>query len=499
MIYDFRILPFALGDVIISMIHGAIDLNGKTSKFPSYYFRNDLEKAHPIQRFINKHNVDKHLGDLNEALLFNPLQLRIQEIRKKPDNAGCETSQELMIRDFYQKYKNTNQVKEYHNYFNSNIASHKCLNQWSQGKNQIPQLHASKDLILKTKKLIKKHTGKNKWICVHLRFRGIEKNADLADIKRNADPGFWYGMLSNIAQEYKNDHAVLLLGPKGSYPKSFYGIPNLYAVSSMGGTLKNSITTILSSTAFLGSSSGFANCATFSNTPYLIFDVSENGYENYCIEYNSPRLPFAKKQQHLSSQSDSPIIVSEKIRDLLSRLNEITQPLIDNSEINTAKAKYKMIKTFSCSVSKRINKLSDKPDESLFSEICLLEKIVPELKEDAILKWVKNKSLLGLYENQARADEYFAKIKELKRKSSDAKIKQVLQDPNIQIKDAITLYHINWSTFARDLDARAIRNLLSRLKSLGVQTVGREKFKILFLLWKFWYRMFYKPFARFRV
>jgi hypothetical protein len=360
-------------------------------------------------------------------------------------------------------------------------------------------LHASKDLILKTKKLIKKHTGKNKWICVHLRFRGIEKNADLADIKRNADPGFWYGMLSNIAQEYKNDHAVLLLGPKGSYPKSFYGIPNLYAVSSMGGTLKNSITTILSSTAFLGSSSGFANCATFSNTPYLIFDVSENGYENYCIEYNSPRLPFAKKQQHLSSQSDSPIIVSEKIRDLLSRLNEITQPLIDNSEINTAKAKYKMIKTFSCSVSKRINKLSDKPDESLFSEICLLEKIVPELKEDAILKWVKNKSLLGLYENQARADEYFAKIKELKRKSSDAKIKQVLQDPNIQIKDAITLYHINWSTFARDLDARAIRNLLSRLKSLGVQTVGREKFKILFLLWKFWYRMFYKPFARFRV
>ena len=499
MIYDFRILPFALGDIVISMIHGANDLKGETSKFPFYYYRNDLEKTHPIQRFINKHNVDKHLGDLNEALLFNPLQLRIQEIRKKPDNIGCETSQEVMISNFYQKYKKTNQVKEYHNYFNSNIASHKFLNQWSQEKNQIPQLNASKDLILTTKKLIKKYTGKNKWICVHLRFRGIEKDADLADIKRNADPGFWYGMLSNIAQEYKNDHAVLLLGPRGSYPESFYGIPNLYAVSSMGGTLKNSITAILSSTAFFGSSSGFANCATFSNTPYLIFDISENGYENYCIEYNSPRLPFAKKQQHLSSQSDSPEIVSEKIRDLLSRLNEITQPFSDDSEIKTAKTKYKVIKAFSCSVSKRLNKLSDKPDESLFSEICLLEKVVPELKEDAILKWVKNKSLLGLYEDQARAEEYFAKIKELKRKSSDAKIKQVLQDPNIQIKDAITLYHINWSTFSRDLDARAIRNLLGRLKSLGVQAVGREKFKILFLLWKIWYRIFYKPFARFRV
>ena len=499
MIYDFRILPFALGDVIISMIHGAIDLEGKTSKFPFYYYRNDLEKTHPIQRFINKHNVDKHLGDLNEALLFNPFQIPIKEIRKKPNNAGCETSQELIIREFYEKYKNTNQVKEYHNYFNSNIASHKCLNQWSQKKNQIPQLQASKDLILKTKKLINKYTGKNKWICVHLRFRGIEKDADLADIKRNADPGFWYGMLTNIAKEYKNDHAVLLLGPKGSYPKSFYGIPNLYAVSSLGGTLKNSITAILSSTAFIGSSSGFANCATFSNTPYLIFDVSENGYENYCIEYDSPSLPFAKKQQHLSSQSDCAEIVHDKLSYLLSRLKEISPPLRNDSEIKTAKTKYKIIKAFSCIVSKRINKLSDKPDESLFSELCLLEKNVPELNEDAIFKWVKSKSLLGLYEDQGRADEFFAKIKELKRKSSDAKIGQILQNPKIQIKDAITLYHVNWSTFSRDLDARAIRNLLGRLKSLGVQTVGRESFKILFLLWKFWYRMFYKPFARFRV
>jgi len=499
MIYDFRILPFALGDVIISMIHGAIDLNGKTSKFPFYYFRNDLEKTHPIQRFINKYNGDKHLGDLNEALLFNPLQLRIQEIRKKPDNAGCETSQELMIRDFYQNYKNTNQVKDYHNYFNSNIASHKFLNQWSQEKNQIPQLNASKDLIPKTKKLIKKYTGKNKWICVHLRFRGMEKDADLADIKRNADPGFWYGMLSNIAQQYKNDHAVLLLGPKGSYPLSFYGIPNLYAVSAMGGTLKNSIAAILSASAFIGSSSGFANCATFSNTPYLIFDVSENGYENYCIEYNSPLLPFAKEQQLLSSQSDSPKMVTKKLRGILPRLNDISRPLPDDSEIKIAKTKYKTIRAFSYVVSKRINKLSDKPDKSLFSEICFLEKVVPELKEDAILKWVKSQSLFGLYEDQARAEEYFAKIKELKRKSSDAMIQQIWQNPKIQIRDAISLYHKNCPTISLDLDALAIRNLLGRLKSLGVQTVGRESFKMLFLLWKISYRVFYKPFARFRI
>jgi hypothetical protein len=305
-------------------------------------------------------------------------------------------------------------------------------------------------------------------------------------------------MLSRIAQAYKNDSVVLLLGPRGSYPESFYGIPNLYAVSSMGGTLKNSITTILSASAFIGSSSGFANCATFSNTPYLIFDVSENGYENYCIEYDSPRLPFAKTKQHLSSQSDCEELVFEKVRDLLPRLNKISQPFIDNSAIQMAKSKYKTIRALSFAISKRMNKLGEEPDERLFSELCLLENTVPELKEDAILKWVKSKSLFGIHEDQTRTEEYFAKIKELKSKAGDQKIKQILQNPKIRIVDAITLYHINWSTFARDLDARAIRNLLARLHSIGVKTVSRENFKILFRFWKCWYRLFYKPFTRFR-
>ena len=200
----------------------------------------------------------------------------------------------------------------------------------------------------------------------------------------------------------------------------------------------------------------------------------------------------------MSSQSDSPKIVLEKIRDLLPRSNEISQPIPDDCEINTAKTKYKRIGAFSYVISKMIRKLTDKPDTSLFSEICLLEKVVPELKEDAILKWVKSKSLFGLYENQSRSEEYFTKINELKLKSSNAKIKQILHNPKVQIKSAITLYHINWSTLSRDLDARAIRNLLGRLNSFGIQAIGREKFKIFSLFWKFWYRIFYKPFTRFR-
>jgi len=499
MIYDFRILPFALGDVIISMIHGAKDLKGETSKFPFYFYRNDLVKVHPIQSSINKRNAKKQLGDLNEALLFNPFQLSVKKISKKPDNAGCETVQDVEILNFYKEYLQSNQVKNYHRYFNAEIASHRSLNKLNQKNKPMPNLQTPSHIAKETQRLIKKFTGKNKWICVHLRFRGLNPKEDLADIKRNADPGFWYEMLTNIAQKYKNDHAILLLGPKGSYPESFYKIPNLYAVSSMGGTLKNSIAAILSAAAFVGSSSGFANCATFSNTPYLIFDISENGYENYCIEYNSPRLPFSKEQQHLSSQSDSPKIVAEKLRGILPRLNDISQHFHDDSEIAKAKTKYKMVRAFSYVVSKKVNKLSDKPDKSLFSEICLLEKVVPELKEDAILKWVKSQSLFGLHEDQARAEEYFAKIKELKGKSSDEKIKQILLNPNIQIKDANTSYHKDWSTYSRDLDARATRNLLGRLNSLGAQTVDSRYFSILLYLWKYWYRIFYKTFGRHRI
>ena len=498
MIYDFRILPFALGDIIISMIHNAIDLNGQISKFPHYYFRNDLVKVHPIQSFINKRNVKKQLGDLSEALLFNPLQLPVRKIGSKPDNAGCETAQDLEIFTFYKKYLKSNRVENYHSYFNTQIASHRSLNQLTQENKPIPNLQTPRHIAQATKRLIKKYTGKNKWICVHLRFRGIENTADLADINRNADPGFWYGILSNIAQEYKNDEAVLLLGPKGSYPESFYKIPNLHSVSAMGGTLKNSIAAILSASAFIGSSSGFANCATFSNTPYLIFDLSENGYGNYCIDKNSIRLPFAKEQQYLSSQSDSRVLIKEKVRTILPNSKFKVSPLPKKAVLDTARAYKKTNSSFSHIVSKLLRNLNIKPNKELFSEICLLEKAVPELKEDAILKWVKSKSLVGFYEEQARDEECINIIKELKQKSGDAIIGQILQNPQIKIEDAISVYHKNWPTFARDIDSRAIRNLLGKLYFLGLKTVGREIFIILFFFWKCWYRLFYKPFARFR-
>jgi len=497
MIYDFRILPFALGDVVISMIHGAIDLKGEASKFPFYFYRNDLVKVHPIQSFINKRNAKKQLGDLNEALLFNPLQLPIKKITKELENTGCETSQDYVIQEFYQKYLETKQVKEYHSFFDSNIASHKSLNQWYEENNKIPQLQASRDLTLQTKKLIKQYTGKNQWICVHLRFRGIEKDADLADPKRNADPGFWHTILSAIGQEYQNDHAILLLGPAGSYPDRFYKIPNLHAVSTMGGTLKNSIAAILSASAFIGSSSGFANCATFSSTPYLIFDVSESGYNNYCIKNGSPRLPFAQKQQYLSAQSDSPLMIKKKIRILLPRLKKQSKCCLNKSEIVGARNHHSKNKAFSHIVLKLLNKVDIESNNELFSEICLLEKAVPELKEDAILKWVKSKSLLGFHEGQKRDEECLKIIKKLKRKSVDAMMKEIWQNPKIQIGDAISLYHKNWPTFNCDLDALAIRNLLGRFNSLGVQTVERENLRILFFFWKCWYRLFYKPFRRF--
>jgi hypothetical protein len=499
MIYDFRILPFALGDIVISMIHGAIDLKNQPSKFPFYYYRNDLEKNHPIQSLINKPNAKRYLGDLNEALLFNPLGLRVKKLTKKSDNTGCETTQELAIQKFYREYVKSNRVKEYHNYFNSNIASHKSLNQWYAENNQIPQLQSPGSIARDTRNLIKQYTGKNKWICVHLRFRGLGIDEDLADVKRNADPEFWHEMLSRISREYKNDHAVLLLGPAGRYPASFNEITNLYAVSGMGGTLKNSIAAILFGTAFIGSSSGFANCATFSSTPYLIFDVSKGGYENYCIENDSSLLPFAKKQQYLSFQLEDPKMCAEKIRNLLPLLKSIRRSSGLSLEIKKANKKYKTISAFSHIISKHLNKLDVKPSNRLFSEICKLEEVVPELQEDAILKMIKSKSIQGLYKSEERVEEYLKKFRELSLKANEAKYKQIIQRQDILIRDAISLYDENWSSYAKDLDIRASRNLLSKLYFCGIETVNRNLFILLFQFWKYWYRLFYKPFGRYRI
>jgi len=438
------------------------------------------------------------IGDLNEALMFNPFLLPVKNANHQDDSFGCETEIDMTINNFYQKYLKTGQVEHFHNYFNTEIASHAPINKYYAIHKKIPLLKLPKTIIELTRKKISANTKKKKWIVIHLRFRGIDGRWDLADIERNADPSFWFRVISDIAFSFKNEYAILLLGPASGYPESFLRIPGVFSLNTMGGTLKDSIAALLTAEAFLGSSSGFANCATFSKIPYLIFDVTKNGYHNYQIPYKSFKLPFAQKKQFLSPVGSSEKIIYSKIRRLLPRLKSQKRFILQKESYRQIKENIAKNRAFRKPVGKILMETGTKTNRDIIKKIILLEEAVPSLGSSWILQLIKEKALDGIWLSDPLLTLLMQKVENEEFLKAKNALTKNLKTSKINLTKIAKELENLWPSAHRDLNIRASANLVARFQKLGFNSVAKLPFKSLYLVWLIWYRIFYRPFTRFR-
>lgn len=497
MIYDFRILPYALGDIVIYLIQTAC-LNSYKTKTKAIYWRCDLKKFHPIQPNISPKNCLQMIGDLNEALNFNPLLLPVKKANHEDDTFGCETEIDRIINKFYKNYLSSGQVEQFHNYFNTEIASHAPINKYFSIHKKIPLLKLPKNIEQATTSKIFLNTKKKKWIVMHLRFRGIDGKWNLADMERNADPSFWFQVISKIAFSLKKKYAILLLGPASGYPESFLKIPGVFSLNNMGGTLKDSIAALLTAEAFLGSSSGFANCATFANIPYLIFDVTENGYKNYQIPINSHKLPFAQKNQYLSPVCASENEIYSKIRRVLPALKclkKITRQQLSYRQMRADIAKNK---AFQKPIEKILKEAGTKKNHDLMQKIILLEAAAPSLKTNWILQLIKEKTLDGIWLTDPLLTLLVQKIENQEILRIKNTIQKNLQASKIYLPRIEKELENLWPSAHKDLNIRASANLVGFFRKLGFESISKPLFKTLYIFWLIWYRIFYRPLARHR-
>lgn len=497
MIYDFRILPYALGDIVIYLIQTACLKINKIDN-NAFYWRCDLKKLHPIQPNISQKNCSQMIGDLNEALIFNPFSLPVINVNHKDNTFGCKTEIDKTLNNFYQKYLKTGQVEHFHRYFNQEIASHATINKHYAIHKEIPLLKLPKKIKQLTQNKIVSNTKKKRWIVMHLRFRGIDGKWNLADVERNADPSFWFRVISDIAFSFKNEYAILLLGPASGYPESFLRIPGVFSLNKMGGTLKDSIAALLTAEVFLGSSSGFANCATFSSVPYLIFDVTKNGYENYQIPTYSSKLPFAQKNQYLSPVCASEKIIYSKIRRLLPALKSQKKGALQQVFQRQIKENIAKNKAFRKPLERILREAGTGKNRDLIKKIILLEEAAPSLGSNWILQLIKEKALDGIWLSDPLLTALIQKIEDEEISRVKNSLNKNLNTSKINLTKIVKDFEDLWPSAHRDLNVRASANLVGRLQKLGFKSISKLPFIILYFFWHIWYRIFYRPFARYR-
>ena len=491
MIYDFQYLPFSLGDILTWTVHLTVQAQEAKWKPKEIRYRHQLRYSHPMQPFIQPGQGKKYLGELPEAFLFNPLGLKtVEEAEPHPVGDCVLTEYGRDLQNLREESKQGIEIKKQTRFFIRHVASHENLNQHYRQGGKIPLVKAPLPVAKQTAKLIRQATGKTKWICLHIRFRGYDQRWDLSDASRNADPVAWFQLLEAISASYHRTHAILLMGEIANYPPSFKEIPGIVSLRAKGGTLQNDLAAVLGAEAFLGSSSGFATAANFSNTPYVIFNVTPSGYENYAIPQNTEKLPFAGPRQFLSGSGQDLEAMVKMARRILPKIKVRAKPRLRKS--STGQYPGPGLAAFSATLLARIDRHDvHQSADSLEEYFQAFETVIPEAKNSFEVHLARKLAAKA----ETIQDEFvwraFRKLTEIRAEAAREKLKVILQDKKISIATALPLAVRARELAPYDVRVRSFWNLLRRAQKLRWKEIDRTVLRLCAFFWAVFYRLFY--------
>ena len=366
-IYDFGLLPYALGDVLTFNIQSAVKcLNARKKNIRLLICCDQNYCANFDQRkFINKKNYEYFYDQLSpafqaqavstEVLKFDNREKFVKYLQTQinDDAINNEVIGDYLLHLKYIKndyffmilrylYK-VSHIKKYldkfkknvinfqnlvkwdkekfnasiiNKYYIKNIFSHKRLNDYYLLCNSIPQIKIRESYINELTNFLHTNFSNKKIIAVHARQRKNENFLDSnAALFRDADELIWLNFFKKVSTDYP-EILFILLGRLEEKSTFFLNLKNTLSLRKYGFNLGHDLAAIELSNGFMGSSSGFAAYANFTKIPYVVTNVKENSCAGYEINYGEPKLPFATSNQKL-------IYGKETTSDLIISLNSI--------------------------------------------------------------------------------------------------------------------------------------------------------------------------------
>lgn len=373
-IYDFELFPYALGDVLTWNIRTAMRCEELGKKNVDVYICTDEKHSASIYQrgLINPDNFELFFSELYGAFGTNPKlgnififrerESMIEQLQKiavkDPDNLEALNDylqilnpkvSDLLLRKVLKKFANKirphaivktflkrwtpaaiqNNVSEeaaLNHYFIKYIYSHQSINKFYETKSYIPLLKPSLGCTPDVDEIIGREFKDKKIVPFHLRLRRLDVGYG-GDHTYTRDSDFleWYDFLKNASSKYP-DVQFVALGRLQEKPLEILRLPNVTSIRAYGMGLGHELTLMLRSDLFIGSSSGFAALANFSQLPYFITRMNPSSCDAYAIAEKTDQLPFAMANQKLIYEEET----SDLLMNLLEKglnLHEKTAPI----------------------------------------------------------------------------------------------------------------------------------------------------------------------------
>jgi hypothetical protein len=322
-IYDFGLMPYALGDVLTWNIHSAIRCEQQGRKKVDVFICLD-------ERFsANIHQRDFAIAE-NCGLLFNELfgafgthprlgnvyffRDREEMVLRLKELANSDAGIAETIDEYETALDAAEDIGALNQYLAKNAYSHDAINGFLAKHGRIPLLCDSLGYRPDVAGLVVKRFAGKRIVTFHMRNRRLDAGyGGTFSYSRDSDFLEWYEFLCEAGQKYP-DVQFVALGRMQEKPLELLTLPNVTNLRDWGLGLGHELTLMRTSDLFIGASSGFAAMANFCEIPYFITRMTKDACKAYGVAFRSERLPFG---------TDSQILVYEpETKELLMRLLE---------------------------------------------------------------------------------------------------------------------------------------------------------------------------------
>lgn len=320
-IFDFRLMPYALGDVLTWNVQTAILCNTHGREKVNIYLCMDQDNPSNIYQtdLVTRDNCWLFSTELIDAFKTHPklgnvyLYTNGDDLRKDV-SAVCHDDEvnESVLNDYTAALSNLDDEDARISYFTKYIYYHDRINEYATKNNgKIPILQSSRGCEPDVHQLFKTVLSGKKVVAIHLRQRRLDEGMK-GEHTHSRDSNFisWYDFLSKANVKYPNV-VFIAIGRLQEKPLIILNLPNVINLRVLGMGLGHELTAIVNSDLFIGTSSGFAAMANFTEVPYFITRMNKESYNAYSINESDDRLPFANEFQKLIDKQETTDLLFE--------------------------------------------------------------------------------------------------------------------------------------------------------------------------------------------
>ncbi len=295
-VYDYSYAPYALGDCLTwqqNTLCRAVDRG--YSKVRLCLVTDPLRPSCYLQPHINTSNYGRFIDGLMPVMFSNPLAESVQVFRDR-------YAFNMFL--FSAWRKGIAAWPSYEDHFNCQLdyISHNEINAFYDKHGYLPWLAAPRGYEAAVDRFLARHARGRYVVTVNIRLSQMSRFP--ADVHRDSPVEEWHGFFSRVSARYP-DVLFLYLGGYGEWDASMLKHPNVAVTRGIGFNIGHELALLHRCDLFMGTSSGFAAAATFSNTPYVITNMEPRFSRFNGVPVGEPRYPFGLDHQTISWEREN--------------------------------------------------------------------------------------------------------------------------------------------------------------------------------------------------